>query len=365
MEIDQAQDQEIVMIIAPNPTPRPRIASGMASPGRRFLLAWLLGLCLIPTTGNTTDLPQSPRAHTYSIVAHDPETGELGVAVQSHWFSVGPVVAWAEAGVGAVATQSLVNVSFGPLALQMLAAGLEPPAVLSGLLATDKGAALRQVAVMNAAGQVATHTGERCIPAAGHLTGDGYSVQANLMVDGTVWPAMAQAYESATGDLAERMLRALEAAEAAGGDIRGRQSAALIVVAAESSGRPWADRRIDLRVDDAVEPLVELRRLLRIHRAYEHMNRGDEALGTGDVPLAMAEYAAAADLYRGNPEIRYWQAVTMSGAGLLEDALPIFAEVFQADPSWRILTPRLRQVGLLEITDQELDRILAATGAEE
>jgi len=340
-------------------------ARGQAGAIDRLLLTIMGLFCLLTIHGEAATAAPPPRAHTYSIVAHDRETGELGVAVQSHWFSVGPVVPWAEAGVGAVATQSLVNVSFGPLALQMLASGLDPEAVLAGLLATDEGATLRQVAVMNAAGEVAAHTGERCIPAAGHLTGDGYSVQANLMVDETVWPAMAQAYESASGDLAERMLQALEAAQAAGGDIRGRQSAALIVVAAESSGRPWADRRIDLRVDDAAEPLIELRRLLKIHRAYEHMNRGDEALGEGNVSLAMAEYATAADLYRGNPEIRYWQAVTMSGAGLLAEALPIFAEVFQADPSWRTLTPRLLQVGLLEVSEADLARILATTPAEE
>jgi uncharacterized Ntn-hydrolase superfamily protein len=333
--------------------------------GNRILLGIVCCFCLLPISGNTAVPPPLARAHTYSIVAHDPDTGDLGVAVQSHWFSVGPVVAWAQAGVGAVATQSLVNVSFGPLALQMLESGLDPSAVLAGLLATDPGAALRQVAIMDSDGQVVTHTGERCIPAAGHLIGEGYSVQANLMLDDTVWPAMAKAFEAASGDLAERMLQALEAAQAAGGDIRGRQSAALIVVAAKSTGRSWADRLVDLRVDDATEPLVELKRLLRIHRAYTHMNKGDEALASDDVALAMKEYAMAADHYRANPEIRYWQAVTMSGAGLLEQALPIFAEVFQADSSWRVLTPRLRQVGLLEISDQDLERILAASHSEE
>ncbi len=306
-----------------------------------------------------------PLVHTYSIVARDPTTGDLGVAVQSHWFSVGPVVAWAEAGVGAVATQSLVNVSFGPLALQMLKAGLSPGEVLRGLLASDDGAALRQVAIVDTRGQIAAHTGKRCIPAAGHLVGENYSVQANLMLNDTVWSAMAQAFEAATGDLAERMLSTLEAAETAGGDIRGRQSAALLVVAAAGTGRPWLDRKVDLRVDDAAVPLAELKRLLQIHRAYEHMNRGDEALGLGEVELAMAEYAAAADHYRANPEIRYWQAVTMSGAGLLEAALPIFREVFTADPNWQILTPRLREVGLLEVSEEDLVRILAVGVAEE
>ncbi len=327
----------------------------------------LLPLCLPTWVGSATPsscttrlrFGANPLVHTYSIVARDPESGDLGVAVQSHWFSVGPVVAWAEAGVGAVATQSLVNVSLGPLALEMLRAGNSPEQVLRGLLASDEGAALRQLAILDAQGNVAVHTGERCIPAAGHQSGDGYSVQANLMLQDSVWPAMALAFEEAEGDLAERMLQALEAAQAEGGDIRGRQSAALLIVTAQSSGRPWVDRKVDLRVEDAEEPLVELRRLLRIHRAYEHMNRGDEALGRGEVDQAMAEYSTAADLYRGNPEIRYWQAVTMCGAGLLDAALPIFAEVFAADPNWRTLTPRLQQVELLEVSEEELDRIMA------
>lgn len=306
-----------------------------------------------------------PLAHTYSIVARDSVTGELGVAVQSHWFAVGPVVAWAEAGVGAVATQSLVNVSFGPLALDMLKAGYAPEQALHGLLASDAGADLRQVAIIDAQGRIAVHTGQRCIPEAGHQTGNGYSVQANLMFHDTVWRTMAHAFETAEGDLAGRMLQTLEAAEAEGGDLRGRQSAALLVVAAESSGRSWVDRQVDLRVDDAKEPLTELRRLLQIHRAYEHMNRGDEALGRGEVDLAMTEYAAAAGYYRDNPEIRYWQAVTMCGAGMLEEALPIFTELFATDPHWRILTPRLRQVGLLEVTDEELGRIVGSGGGQE
>jgi uncharacterized Ntn-hydrolase superfamily protein len=304
--------------------------------------------------------------HTYSIVARDSTTGEMGVAVQSHWFAVGPVVPWAEAGVGAVATQSLVNVSYGPLALQMLRLGKTPQEALTGLLASDAGADLRQVAVIDAQGRVAAHTGQRCIPEAGHRIGAGYSVQANLMLRNTVWPAMAAAFETATGDLAERLLQALEAAEAEGGDIRGRQSAALVVVAPERTDKPWEARRLDLRVDDSAAPLVELRRLLKIHRAYEHMNKGDEALGHGDTPGAMREYAAAADFYPENLEIRYWQAVTMCGAGLLEEALPIFGEIFQAEPNWRILTPRLRRVQLLEVTEADLERILIqkATNAE-
>jgi uncharacterized Ntn-hydrolase superfamily protein len=301
-----------------------------------------------------------PLVHTYSIVARDSLTGEIGVAVQSHWFSVGPVVPWAEAGVGAVATQSLVDISYGPLALEMLKAGKSPEEALRGLLASDPGAEMRQVAIVDAQGRVAVHTGSRCIPEAGHLTGPGYSVQANLMASAEVWPAMARAYETAEGDLAERLLQALEAAEAAGGDIRGRQSAAILIVSGTATGRPWVDRKMDLRVEDSPDPLGELRRLVAIHRAYDHMNRGDEAMARGETRLALEEYATAARLYPENLEILYWQAVTMAGAGLLEEALPIFGKVFAADPNWRTLTPRIHEVGFLEVSEEDLRRILEA-----
>jgi uncharacterized Ntn-hydrolase superfamily protein len=193
--------------------------------------------------------------HTYSIVARDPATGEIGVAVQSHWFSVGAVVPWVEAEVGGVATQSIADPSYGKLSLDLMRAGKSAPQALSALLASDQGRELRQVAMIDAQGRVAAHTGELNIPAAGHQTGENYSVQANLMLNDRVWPAMADAFESAEGDLAERMMQALEAAQAVGGDIRGEQSAALVVVAGRNTGQPWSDRRFDLRVEDSSEPL--------------------------------------------------------------------------------------------------------------
>jgi uncharacterized Ntn-hydrolase superfamily protein len=222
--------------------------------------------------------PRARPVHTYSVVARDAATGDLGVAVQSHWFSVGSLVTWAEAGVGAVATQSFVDPAYGPLGLGLMRAGKSAREALDGLLAADAGRDVRQVAMVDAKGVVAVHTGKKCIEAAGHATGAGWSVQANLMASERVWPAMARAMEQARGDLAERMLAALEAAEAAGGDIRGRQSAALLVVRGASSGRPWADRAVELRVEDHPRPLEELRRLLRVHRAFDHMNRGDLAV---------------------------------------------------------------------------------------
>src|SRR5438128_9601738 len=219
----------------------------------------------------TAQIPRRP-VHTYSIVARDPATGELGVAVQSHWFSVGSIVSWAEAGVGAVATQSFVDPSYGKTGLDLMRAGRSAPDVLRDLLAADEAREVRQVAMIDAHGRVAAHTGSRNIAEAGHFAGANFSVQANMMLNGQVWPAMAKAFERARGDLAERMMTALEAAQAAGGDIRGKQSAALIVASGKSTGRPWVDRLFDLRVDDHPEPLKELRRLLTLQRAYNHMN---------------------------------------------------------------------------------------------
>src|SRR5262245_25126822 len=228
--------------------------------------------------------------HTFSIVARDPATGEMGVAVQSHWFSVGSEVTWADPGVGAVATQSFVDPAYGPLGLAMMRAGRTAPEALAALLAGDSGRDVRQVGMVDAKGNVATHTGKLDIPAAGGQSGKQYVVQANLMEKASVWPAMARAYETATGDLADRLLAALDAARAEGGDIRGRQSAALLVVKATSTGRPWNDRIFDLRVEDHAEPLKELRRLVALQRAYHHMGAGDDCVTAKDWACAEREY---------------------------------------------------------------------------
>ena len=286
--------------------------------------------------------------HTYSIVARDPNTGQMGVAVQSHWFSVGTAVPWAEAGVGAVATQSFVLVDYGPGGLNLMRGGASAAEALSSLVKGDDGRDVRQVAMVDAKGRVSAHTGARCIPAAGHRMGKGYSVQANLMLDAGVWPAMANAYEGSEGDLAERMLSALEAAQARGGDIRGRQSAAMVVVKGRPSGRPWADRVVDLRVEDHPTPLVELRRLLDLQMAYNAMNHGDELVAKNDFAGALEAYTRAATLAPGIVELPYWQAVTLAQAGKLEQALPIFAGVFAREPRWRELTARLPRSGLLD-----------------
>ena len=303
--------------------------------------------------------PSRP-VHTYSIVARDPVTGELGVAVQSHWFSVGAIVAWAEAGVGAVATQSFVDPAYGKLGLELMRAGRPAPDALRALLAGDEGRDVRQVAMIDARGQVGAHTGAKCIEAAGHAAGRNYSAQANLMLNDRVWPAMARAFEAAKGDLAARMLAALEAAESAGGDIRGRQSAALIVVTGRPSGRPWADRLFDLRVDDHPEPLQELRRLVTLQRAYNHMNAGDLAVERKDNQGALREYGAARRLVPDNLEMSYWHAVALVNMGRVEESLPLFRRVFAADANWRTLTPRLVKPGLINADAKVLARIMAA-----
>ncbi len=301
----------------------------------------------------------APRAFTFSIVARDAATGEMGVAVQSHWFSVGSVVPWAEAGVGAVATQSFVDASYGPLGLDLMRAGKSAPDALKALLAGDKGREVRQVAMIDAKGRVASYTGKSCIPAAGNVTGDQFSAQANLMENDRVWPAMAEAYRKAKGDLADRLLAALDAAQAAGGDIRGMQSAAIIVVKGSSTGRPWADTVFNLRVEDSPHPLKELHRLVRLQRAYNHASAGDDFMAENKVDQALKEYAEAARLAPEVLELPYWEAVTLASNGQLDKALPIFKKVFSEEPRWAELTPRLPGVGLLPKDPALLAKIMA------
>jgi uncharacterized Ntn-hydrolase superfamily protein len=321
--------------------------------------ASLLLVAAAGAVAGTFDSQPSRPVSTYSIVARDAATGELGVAVQSHWFSVGSVVPWAEAGVGAVATQSFVEPSYGPLGLAAMGEGLPAGTALAKLVERDPHPEVRQVAFVDTSGRVAAHTGSRCIPGAGHRTGNGYSVQANLMLTGDVPEAMAAAFESAEGPLAERMLAALEAAQRAGGDIRGRQSAALLVVRAAASDAPWTDRLVDLRVEDHPRPLDELERLLRLHRAYDMMNAGDEAMAAGQMKRALAEYAAAEELFPDNDEFVFWHAVTLVTNDMSDEALPLFARAFRMNPSWMILIPRLVDKGHLPPVPGLAERILA------
>ena len=303
-------------------------------------------------------ISQSIPVHTYSIVAFDQETGELGVAVQSHWFSVGFLVPWAKAGVGAVATQSFVKVDYGPHGLKLMEEGMSADAALQKLVSEDEGEAVRQVAMIDVKGNVAAHTGSKCIYAAGHQIGKNYSVQANLMENETVWPVMAKAFENTEGDLADKMMATLDAAEAEGGDIRGKQSAAMLIVTGEPTGVPWKDTVLDLRVEDHPKPLEELRRLIRINRAYKHANKGDHYLELENIEKALAEYEMAAHYYPENPELSFWSAITLASKGQLDKALPIFRDVFNREPRLRKLTPRLVDSGLLPDDPELIETIM-------
>ena len=333
----------------------------------RLFLALVVAFAIMPASYSQQKkigIAVSPLrpVHTFSIVARDPDTGELGVAVQSHWFSVGPIVPWAEAGVGAVATQSFVDPSYGKLGLELMRAGKSAPDALKSLLAGDESREVRQVAMIDTQGRVEAWTGKNDIQAAGHIVGKNFSVQANLMLNEKVWPAMAHAFENTKGDLAERMLAALDAAQAVGGDIRGRQSAALIVVTGKPTGQAWKDRLFDLRIDDSPEPLRELRRLVTLQRAYNHMNAGDLAVEKKDNEGALREYGAAEKLVPDNAEMIYWNAVALINMGRVDESLPLFRKVFGMDKNWAILTPRLPKSGLLPDDPKLIERILAVAG---
>lgn len=309
---------------------------------RRFLL---IAVALCASNAAAVERPVS----TYSIVARDSATGQLGVAVQSHWFSVGPIVPWAEAGIGAIATQSLVKIDYGPEGLERLKAGQTPQAALDAMLAADSGRAVRQVAIVDAQGRVAAHTGSKCIAYAGHITGEAFSVQANLMEDSTVPRAMARAYrENSSLPFAERLLAALVAAEGEKGDIRGRQSAAMLIVDGQQHEKPWQGKVLELRIEDHPVPLEELARILRIANAYDFMNRGDLFAEKQMWDSAAWAYGSAEKIAPEIVELPFWHAVTLAAAGRVEDALPIFRRVFAAEPQrWLPLIDRLVPSGLL------------------
>ena len=317
----------------------------------------VLSVMLLSILTNARMLSGEPLTHTFSIVAYDQQSGQIGVAVQSHWFSVGSIVSWAEAGVGAVTTQSLVNVSFGPRALESLKKGYSPQKTVEELVNADEGRDFRQLAVIDEKGRVATHTGEKCIADAGHIIGKNYSVQANMMLNKEVVPAMSKAFEQSSGPLAERMVAALQAAQKAGGDIRGQQSAAIIIVRAKSTGKFWEDRLIDLRVEDHPNAVKELARILAVFRAYEHMNKGDLAIEKGDEKTALQEYAAAEKMFPNNTEMKFWHAVALVNIGKVDLALPIFKKIFAEDKNYIELTRRIVSNGLLKADEATLQNI--------
>lgn len=323
-------------------------------------IAALLTTTLIATGSMAQVYRQTnPLAHTYSIVARDSVTGEMGVAVQSHWFSVGTAVSWGENGVGVVATQSFVDKRYGHEGLRLMKQGLSAPAALAQLLQADAAGAVRQVAMIDAQGRVAAHTGSNCIDYASHITGPNFSVQSNMMLKPTVCEAMAAAFRSSYGKpLAERLLAALQAAQAQGGDIRGQQSAALLVVSGDNSLAPWYGRLTDLRVDDHPHPLQELQRLLKVHQAYNLMNDGDLAIEKGELDKAMQAYQAAMRLFPANLEMQYWTAIGLANNQQITKAAAMLQRIYKQDANWRELTRRLPKVGLLTLPANDLKKLL-------
>jgi len=299
-------------------------------------------------------------AHTYSIVARDKVTGEMAVAVQSHWFAVGTSVSWGRSGVGVVATQSFINPAYGPDGFQLMEEGKSATESLKILVAKDEARDVRQVAMLDVHGDVSAFTGEKCIVYANQIIGDNFSVQANMMLTDKVVPAMAKAFrESENLPIAERMIKVLKAAQKEGGDIRGKQSAALLVVGPNKVKEPWKDKIIDLRIDDHKDPITELERLLNVHHAYEFMNKGDLAVEHNDMKTALKEYGAAQKLFPENLEMKYWTAIALANNKDFIKALPIFKEVFEKDKNWKLLTERLTKSGLLTVSSEELKNILS------
>ncbi len=302
---------------------------------------------------------KDPFAHTFSIVARDSVTGEMAVGVQSHWFSVGPLVAWGKSGVGVVATQSFVNPAYGPNGLKLMEEGKSASLALEELVAEDEGEAYRQVSFLDSSGRTAAHTGSNCVESAFHYSGKNYSVQANMMLNDDVVPAMKAAFlEYSNLPLAERVVKVLQAAQNVGGDIRGKQSAALIVVKGTKVKNSWEDKSIDLRVDDNAEPLVEIERLLTVARAYEFMNKGDLAMEAEDVDGALKQYGSAEKLFPDNLEMKYWKAVALANSKRFDEAIPIFKAIFKAEDNWRVMTMRLPASGLLNVSKEELEKII-------
>ncbi|MCD6091354.1 MAG: DUF1028 domain-containing protein [Bacteroidales bacterium] len=321
-------------------------------------LSLLIGIVLTSTLFAQNFKSTEPFAHTFSIVARDTATGEMAVGVQSHWFAVGTSVCWAKSGVGVVATQSFINPAFGPEGLGLMENGVTAKEALNQLIEADKGRDFRQLALLDNQGSVSSYTGAKCVQSAYHIIGDNFAVQANMMLNDKIVPAMEKAFlENTRLPLAERVVEVLKAAQKAGGDIRGKQSAALLVVGSEKTTE-WQDKKVDLRVDDNIDPLSELSRLLVVHRAYDHMNKGDLAVEHGDMELALKEYATAEEMQPENIEMKYWKAVTMANNGLIEQALPIFKIVFEKDAHWREMTKRLPASGLLTVTKSDFERIV-------
>lgn len=302
---------------------------------------------------------------TYSIVARDPHTGRFGVAVQSHFLGVGPVVPWLEAGVGAVATQASVDISLGPIGLELLRAGRSADDVVAALIASDAQAHVRQLGVVDTNGRAAAHTGANCIPACGHLVGDGFTVQGNLLERDTCWPAMAATYAAALVEglpFVERLLLAMEAAEREGGDVRGRQSASIMIVSADLGHIPWRGQRwlgrlMDLRIEDHPDPVPELRRIVSMQLAYDLLDEAGDAVRAGQSVAERYELARriAPDAY----ELVFWRGVELAAAGDVEAGRRELQIAFAADARWRTTLEHLAAAQREGVTPELAATLLA------
>jgi len=281
---------------------------------------------------------------TYSIVASCPDTGQIGVAVQSHWFAAG-VVCWAKAGIGAVATQAMALIDHGPLGIELMEAGTKPEDAMQSRLSLDPNPEIRQVAMIDAKSRISVHTGSDTIPESGHFVGDGFSCQANMMWKSTVWESMADAFVGTSGDLSRRMLAALHAAESEQGDIRGKQSARILVVDSEIQPQPWKGTIVDIRVDDNPEPLVELDRLLKMHIEYVNINNLD--------------VGAISQTKQGrNPEIAFWKSIGLVQTGRINEARELALIAFEENSGWEELLRRCANNGLAGVTDDTISALL-------
>lgn len=294
-------------------------------------------------------------AHTYSIVAMDEKTGEMGIGVQSHWFSVGTIVSWAKSGVGVVATQSFVNPAYGPEGIKLMESGVSAKNTLSRLISEDKSRDYRQVAMLDINGSISAFTGEKCIISSGQYIGKNFSVQANMMLNDNVIPAMKNAFLlNSNLPIAERIIKVFEAAEKSGGDIRGKQSASILVVGPEKVKNEWEDKKIDLRVDDSENPIKEIKRLLNVNKAYQHMNKGDIAIEKGDMEMALIEYERAEMLFPNNLEMKFWKAVALLNNSRIKQAKKIFNYVIEKDGNWEILLLRLPASNLVSLSKSQI-----------
>lgn len=325
---------------------------------KTFLFAALV--CARPVTLNAQFInPEEPFAHTFSILAYDSVTKEIGVAVQSHWFAVGKTVAWGEAGIGVVVTQAVSNISFGPKGLELLRQGLSPQQVVDSLIKSDPAREMRQLAVMNKEGISAAYSGKYCLPSAGHIAGDNFSIQANTGYSDQIWSKMAVAFKQSNGALGDRMIAALKAGQSEGGDIRGKQSACMLIVAPTSSNRVWIDRKVDLQVADHKEPISELERLFHVQKAYDSLNKANYLFARGQHDEAHELYLKAQSMYPENRELTFWYTVELLNKNNVEKAIPILEETFKKAPEWRdVIVPRLYKIGMLMISKETYDKLL-------